>query len=344
MPQTRVRSTSQSSAGNDGSGISRRPAGENGPRKKRLSIRPRRLETTCRGTLKSHTRACIAEGKAGIRRGRKRSRPHRVRLREAPWLGHDAGVAVQPRPLPPQRAIPSVERLLRTPAAAALLARWQRARVVDALRRVLQELRRTLEASGTVPPDELLIAQAEAELEATATPRLTRVVNATGVVLHTNLGRAPLAEAAVEALVAAARGAVNLELDLATGRRGDRDALVADDLRALTGAEASLVVNNNAAAVLLALNTLAADRDVIVSRGELVEIGGAFRIPDVMAKSGARLREVGTTNRTHADDYRRALGPATALVLKVHASNYRVVGFTAAVDLPELVAIARTAG
>src|SRR6185295_18419176 len=187
-------------------------------------------------------------------------------------------------------------------------------------------------------------ARAAQRLEAAGTARLVPVVNATGVVLHTNLGRALLAEEAIAAVVAAAREPVSLELDLATGRRGDRDAHVADDLRALTGAEATLVVNNNAAAVLLLLNTLAADRDVIVSRGELVEIGGSFRIPDVMAKSGARLREVGTTNRTHADDYRRALGPATALLMKVHPSNYRLVGFTAAVELATLVVIGREAG
>src|SRR5439155_1300281 len=195
-----------------------------------------------------------------------------------------------------------------------------------------------------VPPADEVLRRVAVRLEAAAAPRLVRVVNASGVVLHTNLGRAPLAEEAIAALVSAARHAANLELDLVTGRRGDRDGLVADDLRALTGAEAALVVNNNAAAVLLALNTLAAERDVLVSRGELVEIGGSFRIPDVMAKSGARLREVGTTNRTHADDYRRALGPSTALLLKVHTSNYRVVGFTAAVELAELVAIGREVG
>jgi L-seryl-tRNA(Ser) seleniumtransferase len=209
------------------------------------------------------------------------------------------------------------------------------------VRAVLDEVRR----DGTaVPAEGELIARVAARLAADAAPRLVRVVNATGVVLHTNLGRAPLAEEVCTALLAAARGAVNLELDLATGRRGERDALVRDDLCALTGAEDALVVNNNAAAVLLALNTLAADRDVVVSRGELVEIGGAFRIPDVMAKSGARLCEVGTTNRTHRDDYRQACGPATALLMKVHTSNYRIVGFTAAVDLRELVALAREVG
>jgi L-seryl-tRNA(Ser) seleniumtransferase len=242
----------------------------------------------------------------------------------------------------PRRIIPSVARLLATPAAGALVARYRRAHVVETIRLVLDELRRT--ALHSVPADDDLLARVATRLEAASAPRLVPCVNATGVILHTNLGRALLAEEAVAAVVAAARGATNLELDLVTGRRGDRDALVADDLRALTGAEAALVVNNNAAAVLLVLNTLAVEREVVVSRGELVEIGGAFRLPDVMAKSGARLREVGTTNRTHADDYRRAVGPATALLLKVHTSNYRVVGFTAAVDLPELVAIGRAAG
>ncbi len=243
----------------------------------------------------------------------------------------------------PRRPIPSVARLLEAPDGLALTRRYRRQHVVEAMRAVLDELRREASAGAVVSEGEVL-ARVAARLEAASVPRLVPVVNATGVVLHTNLGRALLAEDAIAAVVGAARGAVNLELDLVTGRRGDRDALVTDDLRALTGAEAALVVNNNAAGVLLVLNTLAVDREVVVSRGELVEIGGAFRIPDVMAKSGARLREVGTTNRTHADDYRRALGPATALLLKVHTSNYRIVGFTASTELAELVAIGREAG
>ncbi|HYV58412.1 MAG TPA: L-seryl-tRNA(Sec) selenium transferase [Candidatus Nitrosopolaris sp.] len=244
----------------------------------------------------------------------------------------------------PRRRIPPVGRLLAAPGGLALTARYRRERVVDTLRLVLGELRRQVSDGVSLPTDEELIAAAARRLDSASRPRLTRVVNATGVVLHTNLGRAPLADEAVAALASAAGGATNLELNLQTGRRGERDELVAADLCALTGAEAALVVNNNAAAVLLVLNTLAADREVVVSRGELVEIGGAFRIPDVMAKSGARLREVGTTNRTHADDYRRALGPATALLMKVHPSNYRLVGFTAAVELATLVSIGRQAG
>jgi L-seryl-tRNA(Ser) seleniumtransferase len=244
----------------------------------------------------------------------------------------------------PRRAIPSVARLLAAPAGAALADRYRREHVVAVARTVLDEVRRAAASGVEVPAADAILARLATRLAELAAPRLVPVVNATGVLVHTNLGRAPLATEAVAALVAAARGATNLELDLVTGRRGDRDALVADDLRALSGAEAALVVNNNAAAVLLALNTLAADREVVVSRGELIEIGGSFRLPDVMAKSGARLREVGTTNRTHADDYRRALGPGTALLMKVHPSNYRVAGFTAAVELDELAAIGRAAG
>ncbi len=254
-------------------------------------------------------------------------------------------MAASPRP---HRLIPSVERLLRTPEAAPLLARWQRDRVVETIRLELRGVRRALDQHGVVPPADTaadtILARVAARLDAAAAPRLERVVNATGVVLHTNLGRAPLADAAIEALVEAARGAVTLELDLLTGRRSSRDALVEDDLCALTGGEAALVVNNNAAAVLLTVAALAAGREVVVSRGELVEIGGSFRMPDVMALGGARLREVGTTNRTRADDYRRALGPDTGLLVKAHTSNYRIIGFTAAVELAELVAIGGDAG
>src|SRR3954466_5396252 len=204
---------------------------------------------------------------------------------------------------------------------------------VSAARAVIDRAREEIRA-GADPGD--LAARLHEELEALRRPSLRRVLNATGVIVHTNLGRAPLADAALEQVVATARGYSNLELDLRDGTRGSRQDHVAALLRRLTGAEAALVVNNNAAAMLLALAALAEQRDVIVSRGELIEIGDGFRIPDVLARSGARLVEVGTTNRTRAKDYDRAIGPDTALVLRVHQSNFRVVGFTEQPSLSEL--------
>lgn len=236
------------------------------------------------------------------------------------------------------RRLPSVDRVLRIDAAARALAEFHRAYVVEAIRAVLDEIRAGKGAA--IPSPEEVMAAARARMDAGRDLPLRSVVNATGVVLHTNLGRALLAQEAIDAALRAARDPVNLEYDLESGERGDRDDLVSADLCTLTGAEAATVVNNNAAAVLLALNTLADGREVIVSRGELIEIGGSFRIPDVMAKSGAILREVGTTNRTHARDYIDAVGARTALVLKVHTSNYRIVGFTQAVALDALVELA----
>jgi L-seryl-tRNA(Ser) seleniumtransferase len=243
-----------------------------------------------------------------------------------------------------RRSLPGVDQLLRGDAAARLLARWPRPLVAETLRAALDDARRGLADGGEAPSAEALVAAAGERLDAVAAPSLRPVINATGVVLHTNLGRAPLAAAAVEALTAVAAQPCTLELDLADGGRGERDAHVEAHLCALTGAAAALVVNNNAAAVLLALNTLGEGREVVVSRGELVEIGGSFRIPDVCAKSLATLREVGTTNRTHADDYAGALTERTAVLLKVHPSNYRIAGFTAAVELEALATLGRAHG
>jgi L-seryl-tRNA(Ser) seleniumtransferase len=229
------------------------------------------------------------------------------------------------------RDLPSVDELAR--ASDDPLA-------VDAARRVIDRAREEIQA-GADPGD--LHHRLEAELAGARRPHLRRVLNATGVIVHTNLGRAPLPEAAIERVHEVARGYSNLEFDLEQGARGSRQDHAVDILRRLTGAEAALVVNNNAGAVLLALAALAERREVIVSRGELIEIGDGFRIPDVLARSGARLVEVGTTNRTRAEDYERAIGTDTAVLLRVHQSNFRVVGFAEQPATTELAQIAKRA-
>ena len=243
------------------------------------------------------------------------------------------------------RDLPSVDRLLQTEAARTLVRDHGREVVTTAVREVLAATRAALAAGQTIESGEpALLAGVASRVAVRVTPSLGRVFNLTGTVLHTNLGRATLPEEAVEAVAAAAREPANLELDLATGRRGDRDAHVEAALCRLTGAEAATIVNNNAAAVLLVLNTLATRKEVPTSRGELIEIGGSFRMPDIMKRSGCRLVEVGTTNRVHLRDYEEAIGPKTGAVLKVHTSNYEVVGFTAAVPEQELAALCRARG
>ena len=232
------------------------------------------------------------------------------------------------------RDLPSVDELLRDER----LASEPHELAVAAARTVLDRAREEIQADATPAP---LVDAVLAELAGAREPSLRRVLNATGVLVHTNLGRAPLSEAALERVVEVGRGYSNLEYDLSRGERGSRQDHLAPLLRRLTGAEAALVVNNNAAAVLLALAALAEGREVVVSRGELIEIGDGFRIPDVLARSGARLVEVGTTNRTRAADYARAIGPETAVLLRVHQSNFRVVGFSERPRLAELAQIAR---
>ena len=239
-----------------------------------------------------------------------------------------------------RRNLPSVDAVMRGEAAQAAAARFGREAVAQAVRGELAALRR----HGLGTDADGAAALARARLEAEDAALLRPVYNLTGTVLHTNLGRAPIAEAAIEAAAAAMRNAVALEYNLATGRRGDRDDILRGLLRELTGAEDATTVNNNAAAVLLVLNTLANRRDAIVSRGELIEIGGAFRMPEIMRRAGARLVEVGTTNRTHLNDYAQALGPKTGVVLKVHPSNYRIEGFAAQVATATLSPLTRRHG
>ena len=240
-------------------------------------------------------------------------------------------------------ALPSVDRLLAQDSIVALIHRYGRPLVLEAARGALDEVRATVMDGGGIDFTEIEAAVA-ARVCTIAAPSLIPLFNLTGTVLHTNLGRAPLPEDAIAAMTAVARGASNLEFDIATGRRGDRHRHVEPRLRRLTSAQAAVVVNNNAAAVLLVLDTLAKRKEVPVSRGELIEIGGAFRIPDIMKRAGAKLVEVGTTNRTHLHDYEAAIGPRTALLMKVHASNYAVEGFTAAVSERDLARLAGDRG
>lgn len=243
--------------------------------------------------------------------------------------------------------LPSVDKLLRLEASRALLEANGHTLVANEARALLDGLRAGAVA-GTLPRSEVepaaLASALAARVRARLAPRMRAVLNLTGTVIHTNLGRALLADSALQHLLRVMRAPNNLEYDLASGTRGDRDSLVEDLLCTITGAQAATVVNNNAAAVLLSIAALARDREVIVSRGELVEIGGAFRMPDVMASAGARMVEVGTTNRTHPQDYERAINADTALVMKVHTSNYAVQGFTAAVDEATLAGIAHARG
>ncbi|WJF91972.1 L-seryl-tRNA(Sec) selenium transferase [Paraburkholderia bonniea] len=244
--------------------------------------------------------------------------------------------------------LPAVERVMSLSEAAAAISAHGRTQVLDAVRAVLDTLRREVLAGEVLAPETYaaseVLQQAGQHLAARAQPRLRSVFNLSGTVLHTNLGRALLPDDAVRAVLEALVRPMNLEFDLDTGRRGERDDLIEPLICELTGAEAATVVNNNAAAVLLTLAALASRKEVIVSRGELVEIGGAFRIPDIMSRAGAKLREVGTTNRTHLKDYAEAITARSAMLMKVHCSNYAMSGFTKSVELDELAPLARQHG
>ncbi|MBI5848585.1 MAG: L-seryl-tRNA(Sec) selenium transferase [Nitrospirae bacterium] len=242
-------------------------------------------------------------------------------------------------------ALPSVDELLKSPEGSRWLESFPRTIVVQAIRDIVAE-KRTRMLHGEHPDisSPALASQISLRIRACSSFSLLPVINATGIVLHTNLGRAVLSEEAVENVIAVSRGYSNLEYDLAAGKRGKRHSHTTNILRQLTGAEDALIVNNNAAAVFLSLATIAKDREVIVSRGELVEIGGSFRIPDVMSASGASLREIGTTNKTHLHDYRKAINDKTGLILKVHQSNYKITGFTEDVSIEQLAALGKERG
>ncbi|MBN2034797.1 MAG: L-seryl-tRNA(Sec) selenium transferase [Deltaproteobacteria bacterium] len=247
------------------------------------------------------------------------------------------------------KKIPAVDRLLDMPSLAGLLPRYPRSLVLKAVHQVLDEIRSEIKAGeGLEDPTGLNMERVSEKVgekvEFLNRPSLKPVVNATGIVVHTNLGRSLLAEGVLQKFRPLAGGYSNLEFDLNRGVRGSRYIHVEGVLKEITGAEAAMVVNNNAAAVLLCLDTLAKGREVIVSRGQLVEIGGSFRIPDVMKRSGAKMVEVGTTNKTHPDDYEQAIGPDTGLLLRVHQSNFQIVGFTEQVDTPALVNLGRRHG
>ncbi|PKN12069.1 MAG: L-seryl-tRNA(Sec) selenium transferase [Deltaproteobacteria bacterium HGW-Deltaproteobacteria-4] len=243
------------------------------------------------------------------------------------------------------RRLPAVDRLLNEPALRDLVSHIPHLLLVEAAQQTISEVRRQVLAGESPELSPAIIADRAAVLAQRKTePALRPVLNATGTLLHTNLGRAPLAPAALAAVTAVARGYSNLEFDLISGERGHRFSHIEELLIRLTGAEAATVVNNNAGAVLLALTALAKGKEAIVSRGEMIEIGGAFRVPDVMAAGGVLLREVGTTNKTHLRDYREAINADTGLLLKIHTSNYRIVGFTAAVSGAEMVDLGREHG